>query len=178
MQVRPKLIIFDIIETVMSLESMRPRFEAAGLPGALLELWFASGLRDAFAIAASGGFRPFPEVLQGVLGQIVDTATDEQARMLVAGMAELRPHDESGPALTLLAKAGFRIAALSNGAAATTRKLLREGGLEPFFEQVGSIEDAGASKPKPEVYHTLLQSCRAAASRRMRPAWSRATPGT
>jgi len=159
MQARPKLIVFDIIETVMSLETLRPRFEAAGLPPETLELWFASGLRDAFAIAAAGGFRPFAEVLRGVLGQIAPDVTDEQSATIVGGMSELRPHEEARPALETLASAGFRLVALSNGAATTTRKLLRDGGLEGFFERVGSVDDAQASKPRPEVYRTLLQAC-------------------
>lgn len=158
--VRPKLLVFDIIETVMSLETMRSRFEAIGQLGTMLETWFASGLRDAFAIALTGGFQPFQHVLLGALDQLLgDTVSQEHKKGLVAGMADLEPHDDAMFCFRTLTDAGFRIAALSNGAAATTRKLLASAGLEPFVEFVGSVEDAHVSKPKADVYYAALAGC-------------------
>lgn len=52
MQVRPRVVAFDSIETTFSLASLRPRLEARALPGAVLDLWFARTLRNAFALAA------------------------------------------------------------------------------------------------------------------------------
>lgn len=62
MKHRPHVVAFDVIETTFSLESMRPRLQAAGLPGHLLETWFAQLLRDAFALDASGVYKPFRDV--------------------------------------------------------------------------------------------------------------------
>jgi 2-haloacid dehalogenase len=156
---RPKLVVFDIIETVMSLDVMRDRFEAAGLAPSAMEVWFLSSLRDAFAIALTGGFRPFAEIMVGSLGQTAPGLSKDEAAELVKGMAELRPHPDAAGAMAVLERSGLRIAALSNGAAATTRRLLAEAGLEHFFERVGSVDDVKVSKPKAEVYARLAADC-------------------
>lgn len=159
MKTRPELIVFDIIGTVMSIEPLRKRFEAIGEPGSMLETWFASGLRDAFAIAAAGGFRPFSEVLDGALDQLIKEPDEQKKSHIVSGMKELTPHPDALSAFQTLAEAGYRIAALSNGAAATTTKLLADAGLDRFVERVGSVDDVQASKPKREVYLKILDTC-------------------
>lgn len=160
MKTGPKLIVFDIIETVMSIESMRPRFEAIGQPGHMLETWFAASLRDAFSIAITGRFEPFAAVLHGALDQIVgNDASDHEKKALIEGMKELKPQPDAAQAFAILADAGYRIAALSNGAAAVTAKLLGDAGLDRFVERVGSVDDVQASKPKPEVYLRMVRDC-------------------
>lgn len=46
---RPRIVAFEMIGTVFSLDALSARFEVAGLLGATLEVWFARILRDAFA---------------------------------------------------------------------------------------------------------------------------------
>jgi hypothetical protein len=50
---RPLVIAFDVIETLFPLKPLRQRLVAAGQPGQVLELWFSTLLRDAFALVAS-----------------------------------------------------------------------------------------------------------------------------
>ena len=59
---RPQVIAFAVVETLFPLEPLRQRLVDAGQPPGVLELWFARLLRDGFALAASGGDRPFAEV--------------------------------------------------------------------------------------------------------------------
>jgi 2-haloacid dehalogenase len=95
MPARSKLIAFDIIETVFSLESMRERLGWLGLPPSALEAWFAAGLRDAFALARTDRCGPFRSVLEGALADIVarhDAVFDqERATQILDGMKELQP---------------------------------------------------------------------------------------
>src|SRR5436309_254422 len=53
---RPTLVLFDVNETLSDLEPIRPRFEEVGAPGDLLEVWFASTLRDGLALTAAGAY--------------------------------------------------------------------------------------------------------------------------
>ena len=46
----PRVVVFDVNETLSDLQPLRPSLEAAGVPGALLETWFAAVLRDGFAL--------------------------------------------------------------------------------------------------------------------------------
>ncbi|WP_235883361.1 HAD family hydrolase [Saccharopolyspora elongata] len=45
MPTRPRVVIFDVVETLMSLEPLRDRLAEVGLPGQLLERWFDRLLR-------------------------------------------------------------------------------------------------------------------------------------
>lgn len=53
----PPVIVFDVNETLSDMSSMGEHFAAAGAPAHLAKLWFASLLRDGFAITAAGGVR-------------------------------------------------------------------------------------------------------------------------
>lgn len=50
----PRLLLFDVNETLSDLEPLRKRFEQVGASGRLLEVWFASTLRNGFALTAAG----------------------------------------------------------------------------------------------------------------------------
>lgn len=153
---RPKVIAFDINETVFSLESIRPRLTALGLPATALEVWFASALRDAFAIAITDRFAPFRSVLDGALASLLSThglsGNPEQIAGVLDGMTELEPHADALAAFTVLRSQGFRVIALSNSATASTEKLLRRSGLDQYVEAVLSVDEVQCSKPRPEVY--------------------------
>jgi 2-haloacid dehalogenase len=153
---RPKVVAFDIIETTFSLELVRGRLVGLGLPASALELWFATGLRDAFALGCSGGFAPFKSVLEGALDGVLFLhgldACAEAKQHVLAGMRELSPQPDAREAFETLKDAGIRIIALSNGAAASTQALLEGAGLDGFVERIVSVDDVRRSKPRPEVY--------------------------
>ena len=153
---RPAAVAFDVIETLFSLESMRPRLVEAGLPATALEWWFARTLRDGFALAATGAFQPFVRVAELALAEVARSAGagtgPGRVREILAGLSSLEAHPDAEPALTRLADAGVPVLALTNGAPATTRTLLVNAGLDRLVGQVVSIEDAGHWKPRPEVY--------------------------
>ena len=155
--VRPQVVAFDIFGTTFSLESLRPRLVALGAPPGMLETWFAAGLRDAFALAASGSFEPFRTVLDGALGQVLAKqglrASPQQRIEVLDGMRELSPHPDAEEALATLTRAGLRVMAVSNGATSSTRHLLDRSGLGRFMERIVSVDDVKRSKPAPEIYH-------------------------
>ena len=153
MSPRPKIVAFDIIETVFSLENMRPRLVELGLPGSTLELWIASALRDAFALLITDRFSPFRAVLRGCLATHLSThqlpVEEDGIATVLDGMAKLDPHPDATDAF---AAQDVRIVALSNGATSVTEKLLQRSGLDQFVEAVYSIEQVQRFKPRQEVY--------------------------
>ena len=156
MSPRPRIVAFDIIETVFSLENMRPRLVELGLPGSALKLWIASALRDAFALSITDRFSPFRAVLRGGLVTLLSThqlpVEEVRVAAVLDGMAELDPHPDAGDAFAALASQDVRIVALSNGAASVTERLLQRSGLDQFVEAVYSIEQVQRFKPRREVY--------------------------
>lgn len=149
-------VVFDVLETLFSLEPLRTGLEELGLKPESLELWFARTLRDGFALAASGGFQPFRRVAAGTLAvelatQLGSFSTDALDRLLDR-FGQLPPHEDVEVALAGLERRNVRILALSNGARENTAQLLRQARLEHYFEQVLSIDDIQQWKPRPEVY--------------------------
>src|SRR5437588_750560 len=54
----PSVIVFDVNETLSDMRPMAGRFAAIGAPEHLAKLWFATLLRDGFALTAAGSQRP------------------------------------------------------------------------------------------------------------------------
>ena len=153
---RPEAVVFDIIGTVFALEPMRRRLASLGLEESALETWFAFGLRDAFALAATGEPPPFKAILGDALNELLAvrgiSASAEETDAVLEGMKQLEPHDGARQAFTLLNEAGIPIFALSNGAEAATRALLEGAGLIDRVDAVLSVETVKTFKPHAAVY--------------------------
>lgn len=163
---RPQVIAFDVIETLFPLEPVRQRLVAAGQPGHVLELWFARLLRDAFALVACHGYRPFGEIAMAALRSTVGSALDDDAvRNVLAGFAELDPHPDVEPAVRLASDAGIRMVTLTNGSAQNTATLLRRAEIDGAIEKVLSVDDVRRWKPAPEIYRHAASSTQVPADR-------------
>lgn len=154
MPYRPSAVAFDVIETLMPLEPLRPRIEQIGQPGHLLELWFTRTLRDGIALTAAGDFRPFADVAANALRTVTGHRVDRDAvRHVLAGFDELPAHPDVAPAMRTLADAGVRMICLTNGSQGVTQRLLDRSGLAEYVESVISCEQIGSWKPPAKVYH-------------------------
>src|SRR5947209_4933901 len=102
----PAAVAFDVIGTLFSLEPLRGPLTELGLPPYALELWFARTLRDGFALAAAGAFRPFHEVatgtLEGLLAEHGRPADSSGISTALGQFSQLPAHPDAGPALTFL----------------------------------------------------------------------------
>ena len=156
MKIRPKAVAFDVIETLFALEPMRARFRSLGLPDGALEVWFAQLLRNAFALDATGVYKPFGEVARGtlevLLAEYKSPATVPALDRALSSFQELPAHDDVAPAFQRLRDGAVRIVTLSNGSAETTRQLLQCARLDRFVERVISIDEVRRWKPAREVY--------------------------
>ena len=142
--------------TVFPLEPLRPRLVDLGFPPSGLEGWFAAGLRDAFALAASGDFKPFALVLEEALKSVAAEqalqVSDQDCASVVAGMKALKPRPDAAAAFAALGALQIEVLAVSNGSSSLTKHLLDQAGLAGLVRHVVSVEDVKLSKPRPEVY--------------------------
>lgn len=74
----PRLVVFDAIETLFSLEPVRSRLNEAGAPVHTLDVWFARLLRGAFALTAAAGYAPFRSLAEGLCGPSWPTTGSRQ----------------------------------------------------------------------------------------------------
>lgn len=153
MHSRPVVVAFDVIETLMSLEPLRDRITALGLPPHLLELWFTRTLRDGMALAASGTYAPFPDVAAQALRVVTgDKLGGREIGQVMAGFGELPAHPDAAPAFGLLTGAGVRVACLTNGSQQVTASFLERNGLAEHVERIISVDEVRSWKPPAKVY--------------------------
>jgi 2-haloacid dehalogenase len=149
---RPSAVTVDVVETLVSLDAVAAVLDELGVGAHALERFFTRLLRDGFALAASGAFRPFREVGDGALATIAPVLTGRQRTEVLAAFARLEAYPDARPALQRLRRAGVPVAALTNGAAATTTALLERAGLSALVNRVISIDEARTWKPAPAPY--------------------------
>lgn len=153
MAARPVAVAFDVVQTLMSLEPLRARFEQVGQPGWLLELWFARLIGDGIGLSLAGDYRPFPEVAAAALREATRHQIDDAAaEHVLAGLAESPAYPDAAPAMATLTHAGMRMICLTNGTAAATAAFLDRVGLAGYIERVVSCEEVGSWKPPARVY--------------------------
>ena len=177
---RPSVIVFDVNETLSDLSPLGARFVEVGASASAAPLWFASVLRDGFALTAAGENPPFAGVARELLLSHLSEAqlnrsVEEAAEHVMDGFAALELHADVASGIDRLHEDGSRLATLSNGAASVADRLLTSANVRDRFERLLSVEDAGAWKPRRGAYR---YAARSSASRPRSWCWSPCTPGT
>jgi 2-haloacid dehalogenase len=153
--------VFDIIGTCFSLDKPRQALARLGAPEHALELWFAQSLRDSFAVSHAGGYAPLRDVLKAELARTASQlglkASDDDLRGVLGTFAELDPRPDLAQALQVLTDGGWRLLALTMGAAESTRGLLERAGLVDYFVALLSCDSISITKPNRATYQLALE---------------------
>lgn len=145
---RPKLLIFDVNETLLNLEPLQKSVAAAlGGKKELVELWFTTLLQYSLVETVSGSYRKFGEIGAAVLTMVAKNhgiaLTLEEAKQAIKPIASLPAHDDVKPGLQALKDAGYRMITLTNSPQEGVDAQIENAGLTQFFERrltVGEIE--------------------------------------
>ena len=160
----PSVVVFDVNETLSDMAPLSARFGEVGAPAYLARVWFATLLRDCFALDAAGGTAKFSmigsENLRGVLRDVALTRSlDDAVRHVMDGFETLSLHPDIADGIRDLKKAGLRLVTLSNGSAQVAESLLTRAGLRGEFEALLTVEDAPAWKPVRASYEYAADAC-------------------
>ncbi len=151
---RPQVVLFDLFETCLQLEGLRPRFEALGRPGHELELFFARLLHQGMAMTLAGEAPPFATVAADMLRRTSGRdLTDDQVASVLDGFRELPVHPDVAPALRRLREAGVPAYGFTHGSAEVAGAALAGGGVRDLFDDVMSCAELKMFKPPARVYH-------------------------
>jgi 2-haloacid dehalogenase len=150
--VRTEGVIFDVNETLFSLDRLKEAFADIDLGPELVPLWFAWVLRDGFALTTFGRFEPFTAVAAEALRGLDERVDDRAVATVLAAFRTLTPHPDAEPALVTLHAAGVPTATLSNGSAEGVQALLDRAGLSRYVSRNLSIDAVRRWKPAPEPY--------------------------
>jgi 2-haloacid dehalogenase len=151
-----RAVIFDVNETMLDLGALDSLFlRWFGDPVARKQ-WFAQTLHFAMTLAATREFRSFGEVGTAALAEIAHRRgvllPGEAAAQLHEAVLRLPAHLDVAPALLILRRAGLVTAALSNNPLPVVQQQLHHVELAALFDEIMSVDEAGALKPAPEVY--------------------------
>ncbi len=164
MSASPSVIVFDVNETLSDMSPMAERFTDVGAPAQLAKLWFATLLRDGFALTAADASRPFAELavdaLRTVLrGVDIDRDLDAAIEHVMAGFGQLPVHPDVPEGIRALRASGRRLVTLTNGSTQVSEQLFTQAGIRDQFETLLSVEDAGIWKPARAAYGYAGRVC-------------------
>src|SRR6476620_11277277 len=112
----PPLIVFDVNETLLDLETMEPTFQRVFGEKSAMRLWFADLILYSAALTVAG-YVPFTDIGSAVMKMLADTRGikigDKDKEELTEKFSTMPPHLEVPAALRKLRNAGFRLFTLT-----------------------------------------------------------------
>lgn len=158
------VVVFDVNETLSDLAPMGRRFVEVGAAESAAKTWFASVLRDGFALTAAGATQRFSVIAESALRDILAGGTsdlDAAVEHVMGGFSELPLHPDVADGVRALSASGARLVTLSNGSTEVADRLFAAAGIRGHFERLLSVDDAGVWKPAPGAYAHAARACSA-----------------
>jgi 2-haloacid dehalogenase len=153
----PRVIVFDLLGTLLDLRALDPYFERFFGDGAVRKEWFMQTLQLAMAAVLTNAYEDFgvqaDTGLEMTARHYKVSMLGEEKNLILSTLRKLRPYPEVAPSLQRLRDAGLRLATLTNSTAQVAEAQLTYAGLRDYFEQVISADEIRCFKPAPEVYH-------------------------
>jgi 2-haloacid dehalogenase len=150
------LIVFDVNETLLDLETMVPTFERIFDDKLAMRLWFANLILYSAALTVAGSYVPFTDIGGAVMKMLADMRglriSDADKRELTDKFSTMPPHPEVPGALRKLRDAGFRLFTLTDNLLEIQGRQLEHGGIIDLFERRFSADGVKRHKPAPEAY--------------------------
>ena len=174
------LIVFDVNETLLDLETMAPIFERIFQDRGAMRLWFANLILYSCALTVADTYVPFTEI-GGAVMQMLAMAngieiTEADKKELTEKFASMPPHPDVPGALRRLRCCWLpRPFTLTDNLLEIQGRQLQQGGIIDLFERRFSVDQSvKRHKPALEAYAYVA---REPLSRRRWPG-SPAIPGT
>jgi 2-haloacid dehalogenase len=158
-----RIVVFDVNETLLDLESIQPTFERIFDDVAAMRLWFGHLITYSEALTLAGVYVPFTDIGAAVLRMMASTRgitlDDADTSELTERFATMPPHPEVPDALRRLRGHGFRLFTLTDNTLDISGRQLEHAGVIDLFERRFSVDEgARRHKPAPEAYDSVMQA--------------------
>lgn len=160
-QVKPRqrIIVFDVNETLLDIDILKPFFERTFGDARVMRQWFAELILYSQALTLSGSYTEFGKLAVAVLSMVAQI----RGVSLEAGdiedfkdhMRRLPAHQDAVAALEILRDAGFRMVTLTNSSPDAGNSALDKAGLAHYFEKQFSTNSVKRFKPAAETYRSV-----------------------
>jgi 2-haloacid dehalogenase len=149
------VIVFDVNETLLDLDTLHPIFDRIFGDRAALRLWFANLITYSEALTLAGVYIG-AAVLQMLAATRDISISDADGAELTDRFATMPPHPEVPAALRRLRDHGFRLFSLTDNTLAISGRQLEHAGVIDVFERRFSVDETvRRHKPAPEAYHSV-----------------------
>jgi 2-haloacid dehalogenase len=154
------IIVFDVNETLLDLETMRPTFDRIFDDPTAMRLWFAGLITYSEALTLAGVYVSFTDIGGAVLRMFATTRgiaiSEADAAELTDRFASMPPHPEVPAALRRLRDHGFRLFTLTDNTLDISGRQLEQAGVIDVFERRFSVDETvRRHKPAPEAYRSV-----------------------
>lgn len=150
------LIVFDVNETLLDLETMEPTFARIFGDKDAMRLWFANFILYSSALTVAGCYVPFTDIGAAVMKMLADTKgitiEERDRKELTERFSTMSPHTEVPAALRKLRDAGFRLFTLTDNLFEVQTRQLTHGGIVDLFERRFSADGVKHHKPSRQAY--------------------------
>jgi 2-haloacid dehalogenase len=150
------LIVFDVNETLLDLETLTPVFERVLGDKLAMRLWFANLILYSEALTLANAYVPFTDIGAAVLQMLAASrgiaVSEGNKRELTDAFAAMPPHREVPSALRRLRDNGFRLFTLTDNLLDIQTRQLEHGGVLQNFERRFSVDTIRRHKPAREAY--------------------------
>jgi 2-haloacid dehalogenase len=162
---KPRILVFDVNETMLDLNALRPRFEQAFGAGAALDEWFSLLLQYSMVATLTDSYSDFGTIAGAVLEMLaaskkIGLSAEDKARIL-QGILTLPAHPDMIESLERLRAAGFRLVTLTNSSPTAVKAQLQNARLAEYFEDCISVDTVRRFKPDLQVYRSAAERLRA-----------------
>lgn len=159
---QPRVMIFDVNETLSDMSLMGQRFTDVGAPAYMAATWFAGLLRDGFALTTTGGNPAFAELgAEALRNSIGDHVGDLDAAVehIMSGFNSLPVHPDVVQGIHTLRSRAISLVTLSNGSTAVAEGLFDRNDIADCFDRLLSVDKAPLWKPAKAAYSFALKAC-------------------
>lgn len=160
---KPKVIIFDVNETLLDLAPLKKEVgKAMNGREDLLPLWFSTMLHYSLVDTITGNYNDFGQIGAAALMMLaesnnIELSADEAKQAIVNTITKLPAHPDVKKGLEALNNQGFYIVSLTNSSNAGVKAQFEHTGLTSYFKHRYSVEDLKAFKPAPQTYEWVLK---------------------
>ncbi|WP_299782380.1 haloacid dehalogenase type II [uncultured Formosa sp.] len=156
--IRPKVLFFDVNETLLDLTTMKKSVgDALGGRPDLLPLWFTTMLQYSLVTTVGRQYNDFGIIgvaaLQMVAANNGITISESDAKTaILTPLRSIPAHPEVKAALSELKQAGYKLVSFTNSSNIGVETQFKNAGLIDYFDHRLSIEDIGKFKPHTDAY--------------------------
>ncbi len=154
----PKVIFFDVNETLLDLQSMKKSVgEALGGREDLLPLWFSTMLHYSLVDTTTERYHHFGEIGVAALMMVaqingIDISEEDAKTAIVTPLRSLPAHPDVKEGLRALKEQGYTLVSLTNSSNKGVQTQFENAGLTEFFDRRLSVEDIKKYKPHLDAY--------------------------